>query len=420
MAKITLKEDRHSELGPSSSKRWMNCAGAPNLIKTLPPEVRNKSNTEANRGTAAHSVGAKCLMLGTDAWEYAGDKITVHGETFEVDADMVESAQTYVSFVRETVEANPGAILYVEVSLSSVLDEEAFGTGDCIIVVPRTKLIVADFKNGFMLVEPTDSQLKLYGAYALEEFGNELAGGQPMKDYPVELYIAQPRGFHEDGAIRKFDTTTEELNTFLIEEAIPAMQRTRDPNAPLEIGPWCKSSFCPAAGVCPAQRAVVASLPIAGDLSKMSGDELGTMLKRFESVEAFWDAAKVEAFERAKRGEKVKYKKLVVSKTNRTWRDQAREVQVIEGKEVEVVTEVVELIEMTYGDKAFTKKLVSPAQAEKTLPGGKDFVSRYAFKPTGGLTLVDESDSRPATKPLSAFDAAEGSVAHLDSADVPI
>ena len=54
------------------------------------------------------------------------------------------------------------------------------------------------------------------------------------------------------------------------------------------------------------------------------------------------------------------------------------------------------------GEAAYTKPtLISPAEAEK-LPGGKDLVREYAFKPDNGLTGAPIDDRRQAVdvKPL--------------------
>ena len=56
---------------------------------------------------------------------------------------------------------------------------------------------------------------------------------------------------------------------------------------------------------------------------------------------------------------------------------------------------------------AFTKKLISPAQAEKLL-GKKDKakIADIVAKPRGAATLAKESDRRPAINPVDAdFDA---------------
>ncbi len=46
----------HSNIGASSSKRWMTCTSSPSLIATLDPELTNTSSIFAEEGSAAHCL----------------------------------------------------------------------------------------------------------------------------------------------------------------------------------------------------------------------------------------------------------------------------------------------------------------------------------------------------------------------------
>ena len=61
----------HSKLSPSSSKRWMICAGSIRLIEEL--GVESKTSKYAAEGTVAHSVGEDCLENNEDAVYYIGE-----------------------------------------------------------------------------------------------------------------------------------------------------------------------------------------------------------------------------------------------------------------------------------------------------------------------------------------------------------
>ncbi len=62
------------------------------------------------------------------------------------------------------------------------------------------------------------------------------------------------------------------------------------------------------------------------------------------------------------------------------------------------------------GPAAYTKPaLISPAEAEK-LPGGKDLIREYAYKPDSGLTCAPIEDKRTAVdvKPLAPIEERYG------------
>jgi hypothetical protein len=68
------------------------------------------------------------------------------------------------------------------------------------------------------------------------------------------------------------------------------------------------------------------------------------------------------------------------------------------------------LADLVGEQSAFTKKLISPAQAEKLL-GKKDkaLIEDIVAKPRGAATLAKENDPRPAINPVGAdFDAIDG------------
>lgn len=381
---IHVKDVPHSRLGASGASRWMNCPGSPALIDKI-VEAMSESEREffkrggvaAAEGTAAHEIAAMALLAEKDAWEYFGVKVMVRGREFEVNQEMVDGVQLHLDLVRELMErySEQGARMYVEHPMRSMLDDEAFGTGDVIIYVPGIIIIVIDFKYGRnIVVEPDSYQNKYYGYLASEEF-------DPAGIEDVQLWITQPRIPHPRGLKRKHDAKLADLETWFVGEAIPAMAETRNPNAVLEIGEWC--NFCPAKDTqsCPAIRETVDKIDISTAPEQLSDAELGKVLRKMAAIAKAMSAYEEEAFRRAMRGRKIPGKKLVHKQSNRVFKDGAEDAAREE-----------------FGDEAFNPPTFkSPPNIEK-LAGGKAFVSKWAFKPDTGLTMAPESDKRDEVK----------------------
>lgn len=397
----------HSRIGPSSAKRWLNCAASVPFIVKLGAAANDDESEQAALGTVAHAVGAECLLTGSDAWEFAGREYAQGEFTFIVDEDMVLSVQTWVDFVRELMKKyeKHGAMLYVEKRVHSDYDEEAFGTSDTIIEVPGLLIIIIDFKNGFVIVEPNDPQLKLYAQYSYEQRSQAMRGdGEPK--HGMELYIVQPRAPHPKGPIRKHTTNAVELEDWMMEEVLPKIGDTRNPDACFVVGDWCK--YCPGLGLCPATRKTMQELPLETPLDILPDEELGRLRKLKKVNTKFFEALDREALRRVKdEGRSVPGCKLVHKQGDRVFK--ASMLLKDEETEEEVTVTIEDHLKKVYGDDAYTEpKMKSPAQIEK-LPGGKAITAMWAYKPDTGYTLADEDDTRePVVGLMQLLDQATG------------
>jgi hypothetical protein len=100
------------------------------------------------------------------------------------------------------------------------------------------------------------------------------------------------------------------------------------------------------------------------------------------------------AMKQALQGVEIPGFKLVYGKSNRKWADADKIVGVLK-KDFEL-------------DDPFTKKVLSPAQAEKKLDkAGKVELAKHIIKPTGKTILVDEHDTREAVSVAVEADMAE-------------
>jgi hypothetical protein len=393
---VVVEETKHSKVGASSSHRWLNCAGSIGLTDKLieAGTVKPRTNRAAAEGTAAHLVFAAGMEDGDDAEAMRGMEIEVESWIFEVDDEMVRSVQEVLDWCRNRIsKAKKDGFeveVYVERGMETITCDDAYGTGDVIIHIVGDRLIVVDLKYGRgVTVEPDSDQNYYYGYLALENYVEDEASIKV-----IELWIAQPRIPHPAGTIRRHVTNVKEVKSWWFDRALPGIEKTRDPQAELVIGEWCR--FCPAKGNCPALKAEVFEFPASVDPAHLDDEELGDAITTLTALIQVKATLEAEALRRARGGSKVKGFKLVRQKANRTW----KEVQPIENEEGELVeTKLEDAILDTFGVDAYTDpNLKSPAQIEK-MEGGNEFASKWAYSPDKGLTLAPDSDKRVEVRP---------------------
>jgi hypothetical protein len=289
---------------------------------------------------------------------------------------MADAVTLYVDFIREKLANFPEAKLLIEHGMSSIYDDDAFGTGDTIIHVPGDRLIVVDYKHGEgLVVEPDSNQNKYYGCLGLETIGDDV--------HVVECYIVQPRIPHPKGTIRRHVTNPTELNEWWFGTALPAMAATREDDAMLQIGDWCRFCAAKEEGTCPALKQETLELDTSVDPVHLTAEEISAILEKKAPITKFFQAVERLALNRARTGETIPGYKLVYQKANRVWKEGAESA----------------LIE-TFGDDAYKEPAIkSPPDIEK-LDGGKTFVTKFAYKPTSDLTLAANSDKREGVRPL--------------------
>ncbi len=381
---------KHSNVGASSAERWWNCPGSVQLVEGVPEQ---ESSIYADTGTAAHYVGEKCLISGEDADEWIGEEIDTGNRFIKVTEAMAEAVQVYLDTVRNDMKKygvdESGLKVEQKFHLDHI-DQDAFGTNDANIIVPFTKLIVYDYKNGQgIAVEAIDNkQMKYYALGALI--------GEDIDE--IELVIVQPNAPHPDGRVRRWTTSAKDLQDFA-NEMRKRIQATREEEAPLCAGPWCKKNFCDARPVCPAllkrateiaQQDFSEPIPDLPEPEKMTDKQFLLVLKHGDVISDWIKACYAFAQSELERGRVVSGYKLVRGKSNRGWRNE------------KALTK-----ELLDNDEAFTMpKLISPAQMEKVMD--KKFVAKHAFKPEGKKTIVPVSDPRPEIESAtSEFEAAD-------------
>ena len=193
----------HSPLGASGAERWMNCPGSVALLKRLDlpeteePEYRSK-------GTSAHSVAYQCLVLGKDAWEFAGQE---HGK-HEADLEIMDAVQIYIDECRELKKAHPHGEAFYEFEIAAPdFHPEFFGTLDFGLSI-NLRCISGTISMVRVLqltrMEPPDYVLFLWAPFSLP--GHRA----------VDLAIVQPRAFHPQGPIRRWKVSADTIRTWAL------------------------------------------------------------------------------------------------------------------------------------------------------------------------------------------------------------
>jgi hypothetical protein len=370
-----MTEQTHSPLGASGAERWMNCAGSFTLLKTLQLPPTDEPDYR-HAGTAAHEALAHCLKEGKEGWEIVGDKFN----GVEVTTEMADAVQMFLTRDREDLASELAAVReYTETHLKHPSHELCYGTIDRGLVWPGIKRVkVKDFKYGEgVMVDADENPQLMYYAYLLLT----KLDLQDAHEWKVELEIVQPRGFHQLGPIRTWETDAQYILDWGNSVLLPAME-VAQVELDFNAGDWCR--FCPAKLVCPLMNSLFGAAMKADpkEIKELTMDEIARSYQHVQAVEQYVRALKEEAYRRLFTGETHEAIKLVPKKANRVWNGDAAAV-----------------FKEKFGAKAFTEPTIkSPAEMEKIDGEAKALVKQHAYTPQTGLTVALASDKRPAVK----------------------
>lgn len=369
----TEKTKKHSKYSASASSRWMTCGGSIALSEKAPPQVES---TFAKEGTDAHS----CLEI----FLKTGPKKIREAEKFLMKTypkEMIVHAFDAARWIWKTAPYGAEILCETKCDLSHI-EPGMFGTTDAAIVEEFGTLNVIDFKYGAGIpVSPEENSQMLFYALAI-------AHQYEYNFERVNLTIIQPRADIDGETIRVWETDTKRLAVFGNEIRL-AVRESKKKNAPLKSGDHCR--FCPAQVICPelSTRAMTQAQldfsapvekPIGPPPAAMKPDALAKALTALDRIDDWAKAVREHAFEYLKRGGELPGWKLVEKRSIRKWVNAEATAKLAQKK---------------FGDAAFDRDLKSPAQLEKI--AGKEFVADQSSAISSGLTLVAESDKRPAS-----------------------
>lgn len=342
-----------------------------------------------------HEVLEVCLKdkaRQTTPYQFIGKEYAIEGlSPIVFNDEMAEDVAGACDYVWRVLDESPGARFSVEVRTHTghALDPElaslVWGTADVLVYIPSRKLLlVVDFKSGYHFVEVDDNyQLLCYTIGAVPQ-----VEAKKLEVEAVMPVVIQPRaGGAREGALMNREMI-EEWRVFFRKAA----KATQDPKAPLTAGEeQCK--YCPAAGRCPAAQEMTMALARKEDwpdiVESIDEEKFRLILEKADFIRSLLAAAEEVAVERLMHGEKLQGFKLVASKKHRKWIEEEKVYAFFHGHGID-------------GDELETKKLMTPAQAERLCKERR--IEDEAFDelwetPVGEPTLAREGDRRPTLDP---------------------
>jgi hypothetical protein len=375
-----------------------------------------RSSPAAIDGTHSHTLLEQCLKRVTEADFFVGKTLTDHDGEFIVDAERAARVQIALDYIDQRAAEYNGlceVISETHVDPAYLLGrDDLSGTVDVQIIGGDT-LELIDYKDGMGVVEAEGNmQLEQYAYGVLAGYKLPINGSYPVKT--IRMTIIQPKlALRGMSPITSHEVSVSDLlsniGTIVVQAAA-----TDKPDAPLVPGDsQCK--FCRAKGSCAAlasnvmkevgimfQPVVSQTLDVAQqsadkDPSTMDDAQIRQILEAAPLMRQLLEGVEAEALRRLQAGQTIPGLKLVNGRGSRTWA--LPEEQMAE-----------KLVKMGIPKGAiYETKLVTPAKAEKLTWEKRDgtkvqltdrqlktMETEYVVKMAGKLTVVPESDGRPA------------------------
>lgn len=366
----------HAECSPSKLERIILCPGSVSLIRHIEKQTEQKlgkPNEYALHGTMLHEIIAHMI---TDA---PGNK-EAFNELDLNDQVLITDALDYLNLVKKKLKiGNTVQMVEARVSLKDWGVPEVWGTNDLSLIdYARQHADVIDWKfgSGVYVNAYQNPQEMAYAAGAL-------CWPTPIKT--ITLHIVQPAIDNYS----TYDMTINELYPWVHTVLAPAVH-TATTGTPVlnpgeeqciwcEVMPWCEAhrKWVQDAGA----KAFTIYEQMNVDMSMEAIieflEEVPPMSKVVSKIHAFLQAELLA-------GRQVPGMKLVQGKANRKWKNEEAVIKWLD-KNSSI-------------DEMFKSNLISPSQAEKLdrrLKKNEDFGKLY-MKPQGKLSMVKESDPRPA------------------------
>lgn len=375
--------NEHSNImGGSTAEQRIHCPGSLKLEEGMPDE----ESEYAREGSMLHAAMELALVDGMHPEQldkFIGANLGFDG--LEITREHVEmklkpALRAWTTLVDKY--RIDDWFIEQRVSLEAVIPG-AFGTIDVLAKDKAGRLHVLDWKFGdgiFVEVEGS-YQLGFYAACALYDEDEEIREFcEDVTD--IVLHVVQPRkGDDEDVILRSWETTDQWVEA-LIDQAERAVKLAQTDNPPIKPGKWCR--FCAAEPKCPA-RAAMAADALSRNPESMTAVELADALDKADQLKSWMRKVFELAEKESVSGTTIPGWKLVEKRAQRVFTDKAAVIRILKGRKWK-------------NDRIYKpRELKSPAQLEaedKELYNKS--LAQYVEKKSSGLTLVRDSDKRPA------------------------
>ena len=354
----TLKADivkaggkEHSDYGGSVADKWMNCPGYTAAVVDIPPQVES---IHMAGGTAQHALN-EAVMNGSiidistmidRPWLNVSAEFKHH---LYIDENL-DCARVWVDEIFQRFDPTDGWNLMIEstVVMSSIHPTDIYGSADLIAINPAQKhFAVVDYKHGAGKIVDIDTpQIPFYGVSAADTF-------RIPADWTFTGGVIQPRV--NDGI--KFKQFPEHSMQEWRGIFRHAHTRSKEVDAPRLAGEHC--NWCRAAPTCKAladQRRMSIRKEFSGGVlpGNLTPEERGRILDILPMVESWISDFQEGSLQLAIKGDAPNGYILSPGRRGaRAWSADETAIVAVVGEEM-----------------AYTRKIVSPAQAEKAM--GKD------------------------------------------------
>lgn len=394
----------HAPLAPSAAHRWLRCPASIRAEKGFP----DTSSPEADEGSALHEVRARCLKFGHEPFDYIGDLF------FGGTRTLTECTEELLSHLYEGIERiddlcgdldalrarDPRYVMVEErLRFEDRALKDVYGTLDFGAYLQSTT-IISDLKFGKGVpVFATDNEQQLIYAGL---FLDALTGPERRRIKDIRIIIDQPRIPDAGG---EWVITPSHLSRWMDEVLYPGVEAVASRTPKYAPGPkacfWCKAK-----PTCAAYTEFnIKTLGISFDderdaqylgetgLEEMSPERRSYIVLHKKMIEDFVQACHDRAMEDALGGKPTPGLKVVDGRQgNRQWINES---------------DAQDALEKLLGEKAYDKKFISPANAEKRLSrqAWSAFQKRHVERAPVIKKLVPMSDEREsAVRPIEFED----------------
>jgi hypothetical protein len=401
----------HAQLSPSKRNRWALCPGS---IREEAKYPEQSGGAAAIDGTHTHTLLEVCLKDGdVDASFHIGVEMEDDDGKFVIDKERAARVQIALEYIYKRLDNSMTLLSESKVDPAFLLGrDDLSGTVD-VQIIGNGVLELIDYKDGMAPVDAKGNmQLEQYAYGVLAGYKLPVNGAYPFDT--VRMTIIQPKlAMKNMNPISSFDVSVRDLMANM-GTIIRQAAATDAPDAPLVPGEsQCK--YCRAKGNCSAlasnvmkevgimfQPIVNQTLDVAQqsadkDPTAMNDAQIRQIMEAAPLMRQLLEGVEKEALRRLKAGQSIDGLKLVNGRGSRAWALPESEI-------------AEKLVKMGIPKTAvYETKLVTPAKAEKLTWTKKDgevkqlterqlktMEQEYVVKMAGSITVVPESDSRPA------------------------